>query len=283
MKKLLQKIPKWVQILTFLAVFGIVRAPFEDDLRMRLVSNGILLPPPAKDALGQLNQSALMGTLGGLRSIVSSYLVLKAFDHFSLKEWEELRSDYRVITALEPRDENHWRNVVWHIGINATANMEVDEKIPEFERMRRFNEYAVGAIELAEEGLGQNPDSAIIRLQLAEVYKEKLNDSCETARVYGEMIGLPDSPGYVKRFHGYYLAQCPGRENDAYDHLIRLYRESENNHLPSLIIHIKDLEKKLDIPFALRIPDPYPPLPGQGRAKPENPDGIPDFTDPAPK
>ena len=116
MKKLLQKIPKWIQILTFLAVFGIVRAPFEDDLRMRLVSNGILLPPPAKDALGQLNQSALMGTLGGLRSIVSSYLVLEAFDHFSLKEWEELPfglpSHHRPRTSrrksLAQRSLAHW-------------------------------------------------------------------------------------------------------------------------------------------------------------------------------
>lgn len=282
MKKLFRKIPKWILILIGLAIFGVFRAPVEDDLRTNLVSDGILLPPPAKDALGQLNQSALMGTLGGLRTLVSSYLVLEAFDHFSLKEWEELRSDYKVITTLEPRDENHWRDVVWHIGINATANMEVDESIPQFERMRRFNEYAVAAVELAEEGLEQNPDSAIIRLQLAEVYRGKLNDPCETARVYGEMVGLRDSPGYVERFHGYFLAACPGKEREAYEQLVKLYRESENNHVASLIINIKDLEKKLGIPFALRIPEDYPPLPGRakGASKQENTDGIPDFTEP---
>lgn len=266
MKVLLQKTPRWVLILACLALFGLVRTPFEDRIRTRMVADELLLPPPAQSAIQQMSQSALMGTLGGLRTLVSSYLVLQAFDHFTLKQWEELRQTYRIITSLEPGDENHWRDVVWHIGINATANMQSDESIPEFERNRRFYEYAISAIELAEEGIENNPLSSVIRQQLAEVYREKLKDNCETARVYGEMKGLADAPPYAKRFHGYFLAQCPGKEREAYEHLIKLYRLNEQNHLPSLIYWIKEMEKKLEIPFALRIPDPYPDLPG-GRSQ----------------
>ncbi|MDF1823109.1 MAG: hypothetical protein P1U68_00615 [Verrucomicrobiales bacterium] len=261
-KALFQKSPRWLLVLVGLAIFGIVRAPFEEHTRKKLVDSHLLLPPPAQDAIQQMSQSALMGTLGGLRTLVSSYLVLEAFEHFSNKEWEELRSAYAIVTSLEPRDENHWRDVVWHLGINATANMQLDETIPEFERKRRFNEYALLAVELAEQGIAQNPDSAVIRQQLAEVYREKLKDDCATARVYQDLVGLPEAPQYAERFAGYFLAKCPGHEQEAYDHLLRLYYEGEHNHVASLIITIKDLEKQLEIPRSLRITEPYPDLPG---------------------
>ena len=80
-----------------------------------------------------------MGTLGGLRSLVATYLTLNAFEHFSTKSWDDLRANYLIITNLEPRDESHWVSVIWHIGINATANMEIDTRLPAFERERRFN------------------------------------------------------------------------------------------------------------------------------------------------
>lgn len=262
MKALFQQTPKWLLVVLGLGIFGVVRAPFEERIREDLVSSHLLLPPPAQDAIQQMSQSALMGTLGGLRTLVSSYLVLEAFEHFSNKEWEELRRSYAIVTSLEPRDENHWRDVVWHLGINATANMQIDESIPEFERNRRFKEYALLAVELAEEGIAQNPESAVIRQQLAEVYREKLKDDCATARVYQELVGLPEAPQYADRFVGYFLAKCPGREREAYDHLLRLYYEGEQNHVASLIITIKDLEKKFEIPLTLRITDPYPDLPG---------------------
>ncbi|MEM6279325.1 MAG: hypothetical protein AAF733_07610 [Verrucomicrobiota bacterium] len=261
MKTLLQKTPRWILIVLGLVVFGLVRTPFEDPMREKLIEADLLLPPPAEDAMQQMSQSALMGTLGGLRTLVSSYLVLEAFGHFSLKEWEDLRRSYAIITSLEPRDENHWRDVVWHLGINATANMEIDESIPEFERKRRFNEYAVLAVELAQQGIQQNPDSVIIRQQLGEVYREKLKDFCEAARVYQELADLPGAPSYSERFVGYFLAQCPGREREAYDLLRRLYYEGAHNHKDGLIIDLKNLEEKFDILPALRIPDPYPSLP----------------------
>ncbi len=263
MKSFFQKCPSWLLVIVGLAIFGIVRSPVEDRMQTRMVEANLLLPPPAQDAVQQMSQSALMGTLGGLRTLVSSYLVLEAFGHFSLKEWEDLRRSYAIITSLEPRDENHWRDVTWHLGINATANMELDESIPEFERKRRFNEYALLAVELANQGIEQNPDSVVIRQQLAEVYREKLKDFCATARVYEELVDLPGAPQYSDRFVGYFMAKCPGREREAYDHLRRLYYQGDYNHTASLIIEIKDLEEKFDILPALRIPDPYPDLPGR--------------------
>ena len=276
MKRLFQKVPRIVLVLAALAVFGIVRAPLEDGVRDRLVATNLLLPPPAKGAFEQMSQSALIGTLGGLRSLVATFLTLEAYDHFSSKSWDQLRQAYLVITNLEPREEANWIAVIWHLGINATANMEIDETLPAFERKRRFNEYALQAIEMAEKGLEQLPQSSAIRLQLAEVYREKLKDNCAAARVYGDTIGLPGAPGFVRRFHGYFLARCPGKEQEAYDYLMGLYREGDEQHLPTLIKEIKNMEEKLGIPSPRRIPDGDPDRPKKTRKKPSNvlPGGI---------
>jgi len=276
LKALFKKVPRPLLALVLLAFAGLVRSPVEDGLRERLVAANLLLPPPGQNAFEQMSQSALMGTLGGLRSLVATYLVLEAYDHFGVKAWDALRQTYQVITSLEPRDESHWTTVVWHIGINATANVEYDERLPAFERERRFKEYAFQAIELAERGIAQLPESAAIRIQLAEVYREKLKDPCATARVYGETIGLPGAPGYLRRFHGYFMAACPGREKEAYDYLMALYREGPSQRLPTLIKEIKTLEEKLSVPVPQRIPEADPDRPRESRKTPDKvlPGGI---------
>lgn len=271
MKLLLQRVPRLLLVLLFLAAFGVARVPVERHLRDRLVAANLLLPPPARSAFEQMGQSALMGTLGGLRTLVATFLTLEAYDHFGVKAWDDLRQTYQVITALEPRDETHWVSVVWHLGINATANMESDERLPAFERQRRFQQYAFEAIDFAERGLEQIPASAAIRLQLAEVYREKLKDDCATSRVYGDIVGLPGAPGYARRFHGYFMARCPGKEEQAYDYLMALYREGERQRLPTLIKEIKTLEEKLRVPSPRRIPDADPDRP---KKPPKRSDGI---------
>ena len=258
MSIVLQKVPRTILVLIGLILFGLIRTPFEDNARKGLVDSGMLLPPPGPSAMDQLSQSALMGTLGGLRSLVATYLVLEAYEHFSNKDWEELRNTYNVVVALEPYDESHWVSATWHLGINATANMELDEKLPKFERDRRFKEYAFQGIEFAERGMEQLPESYAIPVQMAEIYREKLEDNCATARVYKNAMDLPGAPGYLRRFYGYFLANCPGSEQEAYDHLIGLYREGRHQHKATLIKEIKNLEKKLDIPWSLRISDPDP-------------------------
>ncbi len=276
MKRLFQKIPRTLWVLIGLASFGFARSSAEIHLRNELAGARMLLPPPGQGAFEQMSQSALIGTLGGLRSLVATYLTLEAYEHFSTKSWDELRQTYQIITNLEPTDESHWVSVIWHIGINATANMELDRKLPRFERERRFKEYAFQAIELAEKGIKQLPESAAIRIQLAEIYREKLKDDCATSRVYGQTIGLPGAPSYVRRFHGYFMARCPGKEQEAYAYLISLYREGSSQHLPTLIKEIKTLEEKLKIPSPQKIPEADPDRPQKAPAKRANvlPGGI---------
>ncbi|MEM7697149.1 MAG: hypothetical protein AAF236_01955 [Verrucomicrobiota bacterium] len=258
MKLLFQKLPRFVWVLIGLIAFGLCRVPVERNLREQLIETHLLIPPPGQSARQQMSQSALMGLLGGLRSLLASFLVLKAHEEFSFKQWDDLRSTYEIVTNLEPRDESHWTSVIWHIGINATANMQIDESIPKFERDRRFQEYALEALAIGDNALEQLPESVDIRMQMVEVYREKLRDDCGAAKLYGEIVKLPDQPAFAKRFWGYFRARCPGEEREDYEYLFGLYAESKGNHLPTLIKEIKILEEELAVPLYLRITDPDP-------------------------
>lgn len=272
--EIFQKTPRFLIVLAVLLVFGLIRSPYEDRLREQFIEARLLLPPPGKTALSQMSQSVLIGTLGGLRSVAATILVLYAFDHWSDKNWSDLNRTYKMITNLEPRDETHWVSVIWHMGINATASVQYNESIPAFERERLFNEYAQEAIRMGEAGLEQLPDSVPIRLQLAEVYKEKLKDFCAAAQIYKDMLGLPGCPGYAVRFHGYFLAKCPGKEQEAYDHLMNLYRQGTKHHKASLLYSIKKMEEALKIPFPQRIPGKKLTHPAEELRKNELPGGI---------
>lgn len=263
-------------VIVGLALFGIIKDPIEDKLRVQLTESKMLPPQLGQNAMEEMTRSVFMGTLGGLRPLIGAFLTLKAFGHFSDKDWDELNQTYALITYLEPRDEEHWVSWIWHIGINATANMEIDDRLPEFERKRRFFAYALEAVKIAENGIKQNPESSVIRMQLAEVYREKLKDNCATSRVYGETIGLPGALPFVERFHGYFMARCDGKEQEAYDYLTALYREGEHNHLPTLIVEIKKLEKFLKIPVPQRIRDADPDRrPQKSSSKKPAPNQIP--------
>ncbi len=48
---------------------------------------------------------------------------------------------------------------------------------------------------------------------------------------------------------------CEGREQEAYEKLMRLYSVGESERLPTLISRLKYLEDRLNIPLAQRIPD----------------------------
>lgn len=260
MKTWISKIPLSGRILLILIIFGMIRSPFEARLRREMTDSGMLLPVLGHSAVSNLTQSALMGTLGGLRSMIATFFFLESFQRFENDDWDGNKKALLMAIYLEPGQESHWVNLAWNRGINATAWLEHRSGLPDFEKKLRFQEYVLDAIELGRSGLKQLPASVAIRRQIADIYDIKLRDHCGAAQMYKEMIPLRGAPSFASRFYGYHLAQCPGQERTAYDHLHRLYWETVRNHLPSLYKHLKQLEIKLDIPYPLRISEFDPDL-----------------------
>jgi hypothetical protein len=264
---MIKKIPGWAQILLIFLVFGLLRSPFESRLRKEMTTSGMLLPTPGHTAFANLGQSALIGVLGGLRTLVATAYWLESFRHFENDEWNANRQALLLATYLEPTQESHWVALVWHRGINAPAWLERRAKLPEIEKKILFHEYTRDAIALGEAGLQQLPASVEIRKQMAQVYQVKINDPCGVAKLYGEIMKLPNAPVFAKRFYGYFLADCPGQKQPAYDHLYKLYWESEKNHLPTLIKKILVLQEELKIPTPLWIRERDPDLPQRAKSR----------------
>ena len=58
----------------------------------------------------------------------------------------------------------------------------------------------------------------------------------------------------------YELAQCPGREREAYERMLALYKTGEKEQLPSIIKWLSILQDKLNIPPEQRLNLPADPL-----------------------
>jgi lipoprotein NlpI len=125
-------------------------------------------------------------------------------------------------------------------------------------RIKAQREYLALGRDFLERGIKNNPDRPQLYEALARLYRDKYNDHEHAAEFFAKAASLPGAPGYVRRFAAYELAQCPGREQEAYDQLQALYQSGENERVPTLVRRLKELEIKLDIPADRRIPDLVP-------------------------
>ncbi len=258
---------KYLLVVTLLLATGVARLPWEQRLDGQLTSAGLLLPPPGDTLREQMGQSATLAALGGLRSLVSIYVTLHAHEAWQLNDWETVERDYRIVTTLEPGDIDHWIRGAWHLWANAAASVEMDESIPVALREKMEQEYIDKGIDFLRQGIRNNPGAAKPWVELGFVLRSKKEDYCAAAEAYREALKRKGAPQFVIRFVGYNLARCPGHEREAYDYLRKLYDEGEKHRLPSVIVFLKELEEKLDIPLVQRIPDPLPEILRRERAQ----------------
>lgn len=249
---------KTVLTLVMLLAFGLARTPWERHLAGRLTEAELLAPAPDTGFVQLIGQSASLAVLGGLRPLVAIYATLHAYDAWQYREWDTVERDYAIIHQLTPDDVDAWITGAWHLHTNAGASCYLDESLPPATRERLAREWIMKGIAVLKEGIRLHPRSAALHKALADVYQQKLAEYCLAAEHYKKAMEGEGGLEYLARFYGYFLARCPGKEREAYEYLLGLYRESERNHLPTLIQRIKELEQKLDVPPGRRIPDPDP-------------------------
>ena len=108
-------------------------------------------------------------------------------------------------------------------------------------------------------GIANNPDSAKLHTSLGSLYRDRFQDHAKAAEVYARGAALPDAPVYLHRFAAYELAKCPGREREAYEKLLAFYRKGEDEHLPTLLKHLGELQEKLNVPADQKVNTSPPP------------------------
>ena len=238
-----------------LSLFGAVRCPLEHALnekhralRLRAVDFNLNL----REQLGQLG---FVAALSGFRSLVADALFVEAHVAWERTEWGRVLFLFRQVTTLQPRAIQFWDMAAWHMAWNASTAALNDRAQPRAAlRLKAAREYFQLGKDFLERGIRNNPERPELYEALARLYRDKYEDHEHAAEFFAKAAALPGSRGYLKRFAAYELAQCPGREQEAYRQLRALYDSGEQERLPTLLRHLKELENKLDVPLENRVP-----------------------------
>jgi len=212
---------------------------------------------PATLSIGlreQIGQSAFIAVLGGFRSVIADLLFIDAYSAWERTDWTYLLLRLRQATELQPRAILFWEMAGWHMAWNAgTAALEDDSKSPAARRRLQHDYLELGRDFLVR-GIAHNPEKPELYEALARLYRDKFHDHARAAENFEKGSRLPGHHSYDERFSAYELAECEGREREAYDRLRALYQRGEKERLPRLINQLRAMEQRLKIPANERIP-----------------------------
>lgn len=248
-----------VVVMLSVALFGAAKLPMEHAiseshraLHFRAVDFNL-------DLREQLGQLGFIAALSGFRSLVADALFIQAHVAWERTEWGRVLLLFRQVTTLQPRALLFWDMAAWHMAWNASTAALNDRAQPRLAlRIKAQREYFALGRDFLERGIKNNPDRPQLYEALGRLYRDKYDDHEHATEFFAKAAELPGAPSYTKRFAAYELAQCPGREREAYDRLHALYLFGEKEHVPTLLRRLKELEIKLDIPSDQRIPDSTP-------------------------
>jgi hypothetical protein len=243
-----------VVALALIGAFGVARMPLERSLESAEVRDGLRSSPPFLELRARTGQLGFLAALSGFRSPLAAYLWIEAHAAWQRTEWGRMAGLFETVTALQPRSPFYWDMAAWHMAWNASAAALQDPSQPsETLRIRSQRQYFRLGRDFLYRGIKNNPESSMLYRSLGILLRDKLHDHCGAGEAFLKASQLPDAAPYLERFAGYELAQCPGREQVAYEILRRIYDQGESARKPALTATLRELEKKLDVPEAQRV------------------------------
>lgn len=234
-----------------LLAFGAVRLPFEIKLNKQLQAARLFpatLEIGTRDRIGQTSSAV---ALGGLRTLVATFLNLRAFTFFTEQRWEDVGDTFDTIVDLAPQTRYYWETGSWHQAYNAASYYLNDDKLPPLRRREAWRSSIQRGRAFLERGIRNKPDDwslyASLGFLLSDPNKFKaFRDTDETfaaaADAYRKSAGTGKSPAYVRRSELYSLARVAGRETEALELARSLYEESPRNRMPTLLVLLLVLE-----------------------------------------
>lgn len=240
-------------IAVVLAILGTggVRLWVEEGLTREMRSAGLMpvnLEVSTREKIGQTSAAV---ALGGLRTLVATFLNLRSMGEFQDQRWARLDDTYQLIVDLAPRTRYYWETAAWHQAYNAASYYQNDSELPALRRREHWRGSILRGREILEQGIRNMPDDWSLHANLGFLLRDpnKLGafaDADEAllaaSQAYGEASRLQGSLGYTRRFQFYTLAQVPGREAEALVLGRKLYAEGPVNHAPTLLSVLFALE-----------------------------------------
>ena len=248
-----------------LVVTGWAIRPFEDPAWQAVRAQQ---PAVKLDSLqGALGQGVTVGLLGGFRAIVADFFWIKTNSVWADNDLPSTQTLIKLVTAIDPRPLYFWQNGARMIAYdmpNWRIMAEGDyDTVSKAEQRHIDQEQSTVAINYLNEGFGYHPDSALLYIEIANVYLNRLKDANAAAEAYLKAARQPDAPYFVARIYGELLRR-QGRNAEAYAWLKQLYptlpkitpgaktqpspAEIEMGMAPVVLERIRELEKELKIP-----------------------------------
>lgn len=191
-----------------------------------------------------VDQTTAAVALGGLRTLVASFLNLRAFTFFTEQKWAKVAKTFNAMVDLAPRTRYYWETGSWHQAYNAASYYMNDSKLPPLRRREAWRESIRLGRSFLERGIRNKPDDWSLHANLGFLLSDankfpafRDTDECfiAAAEAYRKAAETGKALGYVRRSRLYALARVRGREGEALEMARGLYAEGERNHTPTLL------------------------------------------------
>jgi hypothetical protein len=236
-----------------LLAFGAARMPFEAGLSRELRAAGLFPPPLEIGTREKIGQTSTAVALGGLRTLVATFLNLRAFTFFTEQRWNDVENTYGMIVDLAPRTRYYWETGSWHMAYNAASYYLNDSKLPPLRRREAWRSSILKGRAFLERGIRNNPDDWSILANLGfllsdanklHAFRDPNEALAAAAEAYRRAHETGNALGYVRRAWFYSLARVEGREAEALSLARRLYAEGPHNRTPTLLVLLFVLEAR---------------------------------------
>lgn len=222
---------------------GGLRASWEAPLTDELRRDGLLAKPVALGTRDRIGQTSSAVALGGLRTLVATFLNLRAYSFFEAKRWDDLADTFELIVDLAPNTTYYWQTGSWHLAYNAASDYRYDTEMPPLRRREAWRASVLRGREFLERGLRTNPGNWQIGLELGRLLSDpdKLVDYPAAAAAFKAAADTGQAPPYVRRNEFLALGRSPGREEEALELGRQLYKDPSNRvaALTSLLVALE--------------------------------------------
>lgn len=226
---------------------GALRMHWEAPLSAELRGDGLLAKKVEMGTRDKIGQTSSAVALGGLRTLVATFLNLRAFSFFEAKRWDELAETYDLIVDLAPNTIYYWESGGWNLAYNAASYYRFDSELPALRRREAWLASIHRGRVFYERGARMNPDDWKNNASLGRMLSDsnKPVDFAAAAAAFKASADTGKALPYVRRSELLALARVPGREAESLAMARRLYA-TPSNRIPALNCVLLALESRAD-------------------------------------
>ncbi len=167
---------------------------------------------------GALGQGLTVGLLGGFRAITADFFWIQTNSVWEDRDLPATQTFIKLVTAIDPRPLYFWLNGSRMIAYDMPNWRIVDaggyNVVPPATQRRIDEEQATVALRYLQEAFNYHPDAALLHVEVANVYLNRLKDKARAAEAYRRAALRPDGPFYAGRIYGELLRKL-GRKAEA--------------------------------------------------------------------